>query len=94
MRRNGVAALAGNIGDAAGTPPLLAHLRRSAAGLPPPRREAGLWGRRTHLSAQAKVSQGGAAGDADLGLHNVDAGDLLGDGVLDLGGLGWGKAGA
>ena len=36
------------------------------------------------LLRQAEVGQGRAAGQLELGLHEVDAGDLLGDGVLDL----------
>jgi hypothetical protein len=37
-----------------------------------------------HLRAKAEVGERGAAGDADLGLDDVDAGDLLRDGVLHL----------
>ena len=32
----------------------------------------------------AEVGQGGAGGDLQLGLHEVDGRDLFGDGVLDL----------
>ena len=35
-------------------------------------------------AAGLAVADGGALGDADLRLDDIDAGDLLGDGVLDL----------
>ena len=34
--------------------------------------------------SQAELLEGGASGDLDLGGDDVDAGDFLGDGVLDL----------
>ena len=38
----------------------------------------------TRLLGQAQVSEGLAGGDAQLRLDEVDVGDFLGDGVLDL----------
>ena len=51
--------------------------------------DAGLHGEATRgadrvLVAEAEVGERRAGGDAELGLDEVDAGDLLGDGVLDL----------
>ena len=40
--------------------------------------------RHVGLRRKAQVGQGRAAGDPDLGLDYVHAGDLLGDGVLHL----------
>ena len=36
------------------------------------------------MGGLAGSSQRGAAGNRDLALHQVNAGDFLGDGVLDL----------
>ena len=37
-----------------------------------------------HILGETKIAQALARGNAHLGLHQIDVGDLLGDGVLDL----------
>ena len=85
--RGGRAAVEADAG-AAGRP-----VRRDAAGVGPEplrrilRRDAALQRRAAELDRvlqEAELGEGLARGDAHLRLHEVDVGDLLGHGVLDL----------